>query len=121
MKRIAIQKVGEFDDFSDNDFEDYDDGLGGQPKMRRRPIRDSVDEDENNASREEEQRELKKAREMDEMEFHGNIFRDSYRKGLKEDDGGSLQSRDRPRSSEMRRVRVKPERADEAVFEDDYE
>ena len=81
---------------------------------------DSEDEDENNMSREEEQRELKKAREMDEMEFQGNIFRDSFRKALKEEDGGSLQSRDRPRSSEMRRAREKPERADEDVFEDDF-
>jgi hypothetical protein len=121
VKRKAIQKLIEFDDFSDNDFEDYDDGEGGQAKRRRRPMRDSEDEDENNVSREEEQRELKKAREMDEMEFHGNIFRDSFRKALKDEDGGSLQSRDRPRSSEMRRTRDKPERADEAVFEDDYE
>ena len=75
-------------------------------------------------SREEEQRELKRAREMDEMEFHGgNIFRDSFRKGLKEDqeeEGGSLRSKDRPRSSEMRMTQDKPERADEAVFDDDF-
>ena len=118
MKRKAIQKLIEFEDFSDNDFEDYDDGQGGQAKRRRRPLGDSEEEDENNFSREEEQRELKKAREMDAIEFHGNIFRDSFRKAL--EDGGSLQSRDRPRSSEMRRTRERPDRADEEVFEDDF-
>ena len=115
MKRKAIQKLIEFEDFSDNDFEDYDDGQG---KRRRRPLGDSEDEDENDVSREEEQRELKKAREMDAMEFHGNIFRDSFRKAV--EDGGSMQSRDRPRSSEMRRTRERPERADEEVFDDDF-
>ena len=115
MKRKAIQKLIEFEDFSDNDFEDYDDGQG---KRRSRPLGDSEDEDENDVSREEEQRELKKARDMDAMEFHGNIFRDSFRKAV--EDGGSMQSRDRPRSSEMRRTRERPERADEEVLEDDF-
>ena len=116
MKRKAIQKLIEFEDFSGNDdYEDYDDG---QAKRRRRPLGGSDEEDENDVSREEEQRELKKAREMDAMEFHGNIFRDSFRKAV--EDGGSLQSRDRPRSSEMRRTRERPERADEEVFEDDF-
>ena len=55
---------------------------------------------------------------MDAMEFHGNIFRDSFRRAV--EDGGSLQSRDRPRSSEMRRTRERPERADEEVFEDEF-
>ena len=50
MKRKAIQKLIEFEDFSGNDdYEDYDDG---QDKRRRRPLGgDSEEEDANDVSR----------------------------------------------------------------------